>query len=121
MLTRLEPKVNSLGRRDKPTFTSPNPDASATSLTSVVETDVTTPGAEKRQRGVPEIRRATIQAVIHEHKHKQPHSVAPVEATDTWCETAHCKPIRAEDGMGTRTVEEALTDAVRETAEERET
>ena len=42
-------------------------------------------------------------------------------ATDTRCETAHCKPIRAESGMGTRTVEVALTDAVRETAEERET
>ena len=44
-----------------------------------------------------------------------------VEATDTRCETSHCKPIRAENGMGTRTVEEVLTDAVRETAEERET
>ena len=121
VLTRLESKVNSLGRRDKPAFNSPNPDASATRLTSVVETDVTTPGAEKRRRGVPEIRRAAIQALIHEHKKEQPPCVTPVEATDTWCETAHCKPIRVEDGMGTRTVEEAPTDAVRETAEERET
>ena len=44
-----------------------------------------------------------------------------VEATVTRCETAHCKPIRAETGMGTSAAEEALTDAVRETAEERET
>ena len=117
VLTRLELIV--LGRRDKPTFTSPNPDASATSLTSVVETDVTTPGNEIRQRGVPEIRHATIQALIPEHKKEQPPCVTPVGATDTWCETARCKPIQAGIGMGTRTVEEALTDAVRETAEER--
>ena len=83
VLTRLELKVSSLGRRDKPTFTSPNPDASATSLTSVVETDATTPGNELRQRGVPEIRRALILALILEHKKEQPHSVTPVEATDT--------------------------------------
>ena len=88
---------------------------------SFLEIDVTTPGNEKRRRGVPEIRRTTILALIHEHKKEHPHSVTPVVATDTWYETAHCKPIQAEDGMGTRTVEEALTDAVRETAEERET
>ena len=105
VLTRLKFKVNRLGRRDKPTFTSPNPDISATSLRSVVETDVTTPGKEKRPRDGPEIRRATMLALIHEHKKEQPPCVTPVEATDTWCETAHSKPIQAEDGMGTRTVE----------------
>ena len=48
-------------------------------------------------------------------------SVLPVVATDTGNENAHCKPIRAQRGMGTLTDEVVLTDAVRETAEERET
>ena len=115
-LTRLEPTVLVLVRRDMSTRTRQTPvrEDTSTNNTSLTETDITIPGNETRPKAVPKIRHATRPALIHEQKKEQSAQGSP---RTQGARQAIATPIEPR----VATVEVALTGAVRETAEERET